>query len=327
MPSKDLLPDAWRCLEGRIDFVQQAGAHEWHASCPDPCCGGQVHSNGEWSDRLVLRTGVKPRAWCRKCGQVWFPDQFGDTRFTNPTPEQLLALQAEAQRRERQKLAAARRALARLRRERRWLQWHQGMDGKDRKVWVRRGVPEAYQNYWMLGLRHQWRVEGGSPTSALSILIFGPGKEALNVKYRLLDEGIAEAKGRYRYEIPGDPLFICNPNRALRAGEAVLLIEGEIKAMVVFATLDQDRHVVGVPGMLIARHIAHLEPAGEFIIVADPGSSQPMNKRGDTRISRMLNQLGIVRCRVLEPHEKIDDLILAEHLTRRKLLRMLAQAR
>ncbi|MHB0858823.1 MAG: hypothetical protein ACYC5M_14805 [Anaerolineae bacterium] len=327
MPSKDLLPDAWRCLEGRIDFVQQIGAEEWHASCLDPCCGGQVHSNGEWPDRLVLRTGVKPRAWCRRCGQVWFPDLFGDTRFSRPTSEQLLALQAEAQRREREKLAATRRALARLRREQRWVQWHVEMREVDRRRWLERGVPRAYQDYWRLGVRHGWRVGGGPQTAALSLPIPTLLGEVLNIKYRLLDEGVAAKLGRYRYEIPGSPLFWANTSRTLRSNETVLVVEGEIKAMVVFATLDQDCMVVGVPGTLTAQHVDLLEPAGEFIIVADPGSSEPMNKRGDTRISRMLDQLGAARCRVLESHEKIDDLILAEHLTRPKLLRLLARAR
>jgi hypothetical protein len=38
--------------------VRQTGANEWHSACP--ACG-------EGDDRLVIWTGVKPGAWCRRC--------------------------------------------------------------------------------------------------------------------------------------------------------------------------------------------------------------------------------------------------------------------
>ena len=75
MPREHPLPPHWAVLAGKVDYVQRVSNTEYSSSCPQ--CGGTPHPNGELPDRCRLFVDEHPTLFCRKCGLVAYPDQFG----------------------------------------------------------------------------------------------------------------------------------------------------------------------------------------------------------------------------------------------------------
>lgn len=314
MPREVGLPPVFARYAGRARYVQQVSDTEWSSSCPT--CGGEPHAGNEWPDRCRWFTDgnpPKPRGWCRRCGLIFWPDD-----NTKPDPDALAKWRAEQTERERGRKRSAELALANLRDAKVWERYNDTLQqtGAARAYWRKRGVPDAYQDYWQLGWDPAHRF-GNHTTATATIPLFDDRWDVSNVKHRLIDPGDC---GRYRYQLAGQaqPAFLANPGGKSRAH--VIAIEGEIKAMVVHVTLDSaSTYIVGLPGTHPSADIvATLAQTDRVTLVMDPGA-----KRDGIRLARMI---GLERVWLLETPVKIDDGILAQGMRAYDLRQLLRGA-
>lgn len=309
------LPPEWRCLEGRVRYVQQVSDVEWASECLQ--CGGDVHPDGEWPDRMRIFADGKPLLWCRRCGMVKYPDQLGDRQYKRPTPEELEQRRQEILAREMERKRSAERAIEHLRNARLWETYHKGLNVSGRSYWRQRGIPDSLQNYWKLGWIDEYMEHYGDDDylgQSATIPLFAKGWQAVNIKHRLLH--MPDNIRKYKYELRGvpQPLFLANPELDLTGH--VYAIEGEIKAMVTWLTLaDRKAVVVGLPGATpSAEIIGQFANAERVTLVLDPDAREQAAK-----IAAAIGR----KCRVLIPPMKIDDGINELRPTRRELLRLL----
>ena len=308
------LPPQFRHMAGQLHYVQQVSSTEYSASCPQ--CGGEVHQSGEWPDRLRIFVDDKPLMWCRRCDFLQFPDS--QQGYEPPTLQEIehrrqaLVARAEADKR------SAERALELLCNGQLWESYYGGAVG--RRYWLRRGVPDVWQGVWRLG----WVVGrrfclGGEDrlVDAATIPLFGHDWAPLNIKYRLEP---APDEGKYRYELAGQaqPLFMCDPEHEL--GGHVIAVEGEIKSMVTYVTMDDAKAtIVGLPGTNPSPSIVEqLRQADRITLVMDPGA-----KPAGVKLAR---EIGIGKTWLLETPMKVDDGILETRMTARELATMLKGA-
>ena len=311
MPRPATLPPAFGSLCHGLQYVQHVSDIEYSAECPE--CGGIVHPNNEFPDRFRLFLDGHPRAWCRRCGYFVWADQV-DKDASPPTPQALDQWRKEQVAREEARKRSAELALTNLRKRETWRIYYDQLGPMGRAYWAKRGISWAWQDWWRLG----WQPESrwGVPTA--TIPIFGYQWEAQNIKHRLI--GVTEVGGKYRYELYGQQqaLFLCNPEKPL--GGHVIVVEGEIKAAVTFATLDDSKvNMVGLPGATPGQHIVEqFAECDKITLVLDPGAEK--------HARQLAKQLGKKRCRVLTPPMKIDDGILAAQMTGQDVRRLLNQA-
>ncbi len=305
MPHKAPLPAAFGSVS--VQYVQQVATHEYSSECVE--CGGDVHQNGEWPDRMRWFTDNHPRAFCRRCGYFAWADQI--TGAETPSIADLARFRQEQTEREEARKRSAEQALKLLRDGARWECYHQQLDTASREWWQGRGIPKAWQDFWQLGWNPQSRW--GLPTA--TIPLFGPDWQVENVKHRLIGNDAAGQK--YRYELHGlpAPLFRTDPGAPLTG--QVIVVEGEIKAAVVKVTLDDNTTVIGLPGATPPQSAVKQLQEADVILIMDPGAEHEAAELAKK----------IPRCRVLIPAMKIDDGVLQCHMTARELRSTLAQAR
>lgn len=329
-----LLPSEFQSLSGRINYIRQVSNNEYCSSCPE--CGGSIHQNGEYPDRFrmwrVSKHGA-PMGWCRKCGHIWLPSSDNP-----PTKEQLETWRAEQIAVEERRKEEAEQALAMLRSGKLWESYHQMLDDYARKTWGARGISgEFWPEFWQLGyapdksFRYHcaegW-LDWTTPT--LTIPIWDVGWQCLNIKHRLINE--SPAGDRYRSERKGLPagLFVCNPDLPL-AGK-VMVVEGEIKAMVSYITLDDpDMQIVGVPSAtpeyLLLDRLSECEPV--YVLLDPDAFNRQTIKRGGTSpspVERMVSYLGESRTRIIRTIQKVDDAINAGLIDKNGLRRLVQSA-
>ncbi len=315
------LPEPFRGLAGRVSHVRRASNKEYSSSCPQ--CGGSVHQNGEAPDRFRMFVDDHPTAWCRRCNYLYFPDMADG--YQKPDMTRLEQWRADQERRELERKRSAELALANLRHAETWRRYYEALDlTPGRAYWRTRGVPDAWQDYWALGWAdNHWTftLDDGSTraVSAATIPLFDAQWEVLNVKHRLIDP--PAGNGKYRAEISGQPAqpFLCNPTATLTG--PVLAVEGEVKSMICAVTLDgTELPIIGLPGSTPAPHIiAMLKDAERVTLVLDPGAEKAAHD--------LASAIGRRKCRVLIPPAKIDDMLLASHMTAYDLKMLLKQAR
>lgn len=319
MPNRDPLPPIWSTLENKLTYVQKVSEREFSAECLE--CGGSPHNDGEWPDRMRIFADEKPLLWCRRCGMIKFPDQFGDGEFKLPSPADIERFRQERIRVEEARKRSAERALEHLRSSRIWEQYHRALNATGRDYWRSRGVPDSLQNYWKLGWVDEYLEHQGDEDylgQSATIPLFAKDWQPLNIKHRLLH--MPDSVRKYKYELRGipQPLFLTNPELDLTG--QVYAVEGEIKAMVTWLTLaDRDARIVGLPGATpSAEIIGQFAKADSVTIVLDPGAEEAAYK--------LAGEIGNKKCKVLIPPMKIDDGILAVNATKRELLGMLKSA-
>ena len=304
------LPPEWAVLRGKVNYVQRESAKTYTCSCP--FCGGEIHPNGELPDRCTLFVDTHPTLYCRVCGKVAYPDNFGDGTYRRPSQAELQERRRELIQREEARKRSAERALVALRNDRMWVRYHEQLNGTGRLYWERRGLSDFWQDFWQLG----WQPRSPWQCATATIPLFAQAWQPLNIKHRL----IGVEKGKYRYELAGQlqPMFLCNPGEPV-AGH-VYAVEGEIKAMVTFATLDSGEVcMVGLPGTSPALPIIEqLQQAERITLIMDPGAEEQAHD--------LALRIGAAKCRLLIPPMKIDDGILAAGLSGADVRRILAQA-
>jgi hypothetical protein len=248
--------------------------------------------------------------FCRNCGLVAFPNNFG-ADYRQISQEERDRWVKEQIAREEARRRSAERAICFLRDNCIWEKYHQQLDKSSRSLWSLRGIPDSLQDFWMLGYDgdHKFWAKGeehSSPT--LTIPLFDYGWQPMNVKHRLLNP--VTDKDKYRPEVSGitQGLFLTDPDTEV--GGQTLVVEGEIKSMVVATTLgSQLGNVVGMPGKTPGKRVVEqLSQSDSIVIVADPD--------GREATWELCKAIGRKKCRVLIPDErmgKIDDWINKYH--------------
>lgn len=286
---------------------EQDGKQYWRCFSGD--CGG-----GDVIDFAMKYHNCDFRRACEILG--------GDAR---PDPEAVR--QAATERAERaardleEQIARAQDALTELRKAQAWVAYHETLeqDERARSLWRARGVPDDWQNYWQLGYCNSFPVAtkaGRLTTSTLTIPIFGLGWEALTIRHRLLSPPTPDDK--YRPDRPGlsSHPFLCDPDKGLNS-QRILIVEGEIKSMVTYLTLDDvDLQVIGIPGKTQFGKIADQLKGHDVIICFDPDADLEANTAAKQ-----------VNGRVIRMTMKIDDAINAGRLSKPMLKVLLDGAR
>lgn len=173
---------------------------EVHGSCPQ--CGGK--------DRLIIWSSG--RSWCRQCrySKSWKNGATGD-RWTE------------------EKRAKARAAARAMHQETIWMDYHKrALDlPKARDLWLSYGLETDALMRWGLGYADKCPTYPSSPS--LTIPVFGQGS-LLDIRHRLIKT--SPNSGKYRSHVPGLALTVNLFNRdALRVPKC-LVVEGEIKSIV-----------------------------------------------------------------------------------------------
>ena len=249
-------------------------------------------------------------------------------------PAEVRRLAEERKQKAEQEYQAAKlrleKAIADLERAKAWEVYHQNlqeMPGK-RLLWQLRGIPDAWQDIWKLGYTSDFTVwEPGEDqiswqpawtTPTLSIPVFQPGWKISTIRHRLLKPRDPGDKYRPdRANLRSHP-FVCNPATSVRG--PVLVVEGEIKAMVAHIAIDDPNlHVIGIPGKKHFLNSAYLfEDADPVYILPDPD--------GEEAAIRLAEQIGVERCRMIQLEMKVDDAIVAGLLNRTSLRRLIQYA-
>jgi hypothetical protein len=228
----------------------------------------------------------------------------GDKKPDPATMHRIATERAErAEQRLKQTILAAQSAMKELQEARQWERYHQALEDSDyaRELWERRGIPQVWQDLWRLGYCENFRVstgEGSLVTPTLAMPIFGPGWELLNIRHRLLNP--LKPSDKYRPDKPGlkSQVFMTDPDLGMNA-ENFLIVEGEIKSMVTYITLDSTKwQVLGVPGKTWFHKISDQLRGKRVVICFDPDA--------DIEAAKAAKETGgkIIRLPV-----KIDDII------------------
>lgn len=329
------LPQEFAPLRNRINHVQQkVGGKEYSSSCPR--CGGSIHSNNELPDRFCMwpvsdATGG-PLGWCRRCDYKWFPDKEED--YHPPTPEEVAYNLREHEKRIEEEIRQREVALAEVRKQRKWIEYHSNLDKTTKRLWFSRGInDEFWINFWKLGYDPEyklWKKEEEkwvnwwtSPT--LVIPLFGIGWKANNIKHRLLKVPDNERKYHQEYYNAPQAPFICDPDMTEK--NSLLLVEGEIKAMVTYVTLDDPKmQVIGLPSMCPESGVLDMLSGYDPIYFCPDPDAFGANGNGSPagKVSKML---GLERVRIIQLPGKIDDLIVEKSLDKKTLKNLLKMGR
>jgi hypothetical protein len=185
------------------------------------------------------------------------------------------------------------------------------------RLWQQRGIIPEMQSYWRLGFCPSFSLADGQ-TPTLTIPVFGEGWTLRTLRHRLLNPPKPGDKYRPDRAGLGNHVFMADPDAAWNAGR-VLVVEGEIKSMVVYQTLDDPSiQVIGIPGKTAAQQvISALGEGGRDVVVClDPDA------RAESQ--SLARQVG---GRALYLVDKVDDAILAGSLDKPALKWLLKTAR
>ncbi len=208
-------------------------------------------------------------------------------------------------------------ALRELQAAERHLYYHLNAGKWARDMWEARGLPEDWQSYYLLGGCDDFVIGDGYHTPTLTIPILDEQQSVLNIKHRLVNP--QNPNDKYRPERPGlGPFPPLLASRELGySGETVVVVEGEIKAMVTWAFLGiPEWQAIGVPGRTQFKPLAERLKGKTVIVVPDPGA-----EREAYEFAKLVNG------KFLRPPDKIDDYILETGLEKNGIYRLMKQAR
>jgi hypothetical protein len=325
----------------RADTKLTGGPREFVGACPR--CGGRdrfhLHigkgwfcrqctgdpAAGRWHDAIdyvMFMTGCDFAEAVRRLG--------GGAQLT---PAERERIKAEAARAEAERVQAERKAQAEkrraLHRANAWRAYHDGMGDAGRAMWRKRGLSDMWQDYFMVG--HQTGKQfshGDTVFTSASLTIpylravmdseYIPRVECVGLVHRLLLPNAPGGKYRPHVAGLGKPLFYTDLFDPGIRGD-VFLVEGEIKAMVLHAWLqDYQREtddytlgrqtVVGHAGKgFKAESACELDEADTITILPDPDAEREAQQTADL--------LGRGRCYICSLPGKVDDLLTSGEMS------------
>jgi len=225
-----------------------------------------------------------------------------------------------AEQHKNQKAQEYKDALEDLWRAKAWESYYHNLidNDKARGLWRDRGVPDVFQDIWQLGYCNDfiYRTKQGKATSAsLVIPIYQIGKDdPINIRHRILYP--LNPTDKYRPERPGlkSAPFIADKDND---HERVLIVEGEIKAMVTYIELDDTGlQMYGIPGKNNFSSLQSDLQGKDVYILFDPDAGEEAIKAAQT-----------VGGKVINLQIKIDDAINAGYLDGAAIRRMMKNAR
>jgi len=275
--------------------VRFHGTHWTAANCP--VCGMRDPKDG---DRLILYLkglggNLKTKAVCRKCGNIWWPDNKDTEDKSFPIPQKAGPTQEEI-RKERRAMFNA------------WRKMQSGI-----KPWSKRGLNA--ENVRLLRLKYTvkefwWKADGEYVSERIPSLVipfFSATGKMLNLQYRLLQipEGI---KGKYRWHSRIVP-FALFRSRNGTPNERSWMVEGGIKA----AVLAQDLRKRGCNDIVYGTsqnsiNVAELTGMDAKTLIYIPDPDVWGTGKMENNIKNLLSA-GVQDITSLQLPEKIDDLI------------------
>ncbi|RUM46167.1 MAG: hypothetical protein DSY80_02510 [Desulfocapsa sp.] len=184
-------------------------------------------------------------------------------------------------------------------------------------LWNQRGITQEWQAFFELGYSENFSYTGKLgrlTTNTLTIPVKAIGGEVLTIRHRLIN---ALDGSRYRPEIAklGSHPFICDTD--LPKSDDLIIVEGEIKAMNVFATYDKSgAQVVGIPSKSMMDKTVRQTRGRNALIIPDPDGAM-----------EILASAKFAGARVFVPPMKIDDFIIENKITKTEFRTMIKQAR
>ena len=314
----------------QVQLRQVSG--EWRGPCP-------IHRGDNDTGFVVFEEGGKQKWHCftRDCGsgdaidfiQKMHGCDFPEAcRMLGGEDADPLAIKEAAQRRMeraeerlRESIAIANKALGDMQAARSWETYHEYLEDHPdlRNQWEVRGIPDTLQNWWQLGYRQNYKIHtkaGWWGTPTLTIPIFEPGWTCINVRHRLLNPYSPNDKYRPERAGLGSSPFIADPDIGYDT-ERILVVEGEIKSMVTWLTMDEPGiQVIGIPGKGQFGKVLEQIKGRSVYICFDPDATDQAEKAAR-----------LVDGRVIRLPEKIDDLIIKYGLGKGWALSLLKTAR
>lgn len=314
-----------------FDLVQKAGGEIGN----DGRCACPIHGGQDGNAFHVYRDAGKQKWKCFSgdCGggdaldfvQKWRGwdlkqayDFLGGEQQYDPQEMKRLADERHAQAEKelqdkQQRMEAARKELQVAERH---LFYHDNMENWAVELWKQRGLDEGLQAFFTLGACDDFTV-GEFHTPTLTIPIFSEENTLLNIKHRLINP--QNPKDKYRPERSGLGAF--PPLLAIPAmgydGELVVVVEGEIKAMVTWAHLPaNDFQVIGVAGKNSFKSLADKLFNKKVVVIPDPSGEKEAEE-----LARAVSG------RVLYLPEKVDDYLLQTQIKPDIFYQAIRQAR
>lgn len=324
-------------LIGRYTRLRKVAANEWAGACPR--CGGDNRLHTQ-PDKWFCRVCHHDKSWDDAIGfTMWFNNvdfktactQLGG-RTLNASSEQLAQIAAERAAAERAMIEkekqAQQSAIARLQQSKVWEVYHH--HPKTFEMWRQRGLSDSWIRFYRLGycpakeFMHEDKPFT-SPTLTIPYWRIDDKHEwqCIGLRHRLLLENAPGGKYRPEFAGLGNHLFYADP--VTLRDRKILIVEGEIKAMVTWAAMWDDTNgldnaellidnlaVIGSPGeSWKAEYLKELEEAQQVYICLDPDTfDKPKTAPVTWKPSpvRMKEALGD-KAQVIRLPDKIDDLI------------------
>ena len=285
---------------------EEDGKQRWH--CFTKNCGG-----GDVLDYVIARDNVDFKRACEILGgQVATPEEI-------KTATEERRIRAEAY--EKKKRDEYQHALDELKQARAWEKYYQNLETNDnaRQLWRNRGIPDEWQNIWQLGYCPEFTYytdDGKHSSASLTIPIFTNDYQPVNIRHRILNP--FKPNDKYRPDMPGlkSLPFVADNDR--KDHECVLVVEGEIKAMVTYIYLDSVKwQVYGIAGKEQYRELAEKLKGRKVWLLFDPDA-----------LDQAKAAAGIIGDgRIINVPMKIDDALNGGYLNTGKLRHLLKNAR
>lgn len=269
-------------IEHLPNFRRKTNRGEYSAACPS--CGGK--------DRFLFWPD-KGNYYCRRCELKGFvSDNPGDSLFTTEQYDAWKRAERERQKKEHQQ---QQETIERLSKTNRADFYHAQMT--DRSYWYGQGLNDETIDKFKLGYCPACPTYQDSPS--WTIPIFYQGK-LYNIRHRLANPG---ANGKYRPETAGLPPAIFNADVLASGDWMTVLVEGEVKAMVL---QQYGFNTIGIPGAnsFKDKWVKLFNPVSIVFVALDPGAEQQAREIGQT-LAR--NEIETRVCRL---PAKPDDMIV-----------------
>lgn len=313
------------------DLVEKAGGHIEKGRCACPIHGGKdssgfaiYHKDGRdlWNcfsgdcgggDAIDFVQKWRGLDFKRACEFLGGNTQADPVEMERLARERLAKAEAELQ----DKKLRYEAALRELQVAEKHLLYHQNMGPWARDMWTTRGLDEGLQDFFTLGGCDDFEINNGYHTPTLTIPILDEHRNLLNIKHRLVNP--PKVNDKYRPEKSGlgkFPPFLAIPEMGFD-GDLIIVTEGEIKAMVTWASMSViDFQVIGVPGRTQFESITDQLKGKNVVVVPDPGAEK-----------EAFTFARSIQARFLPVPEKIDDYILATGCKGDALYSLFKQAR